>query len=258
MEQYTRKGKNYLDTFVQNRIGELLLRYVLISGIYLILRNTLFEDPYYWSLEVRQGRPIVYFSWYIIELLVFYVIFYISGKSLPEKHRRKIGIIVGSVIVVLDILLSMIGYGDYWYNSNLCFAIGLLVSTCKTDVESILDKVNATEIMIVMAILGVMCFKVNDVIGTQIKCVIGVVALLMVLEKIQLQGKLWKYCGEISLELYLWQGLFMYGMRNSVLYIKNDVTYSLVTVGGTLLISVISSAIWKKVKQLNIRRMQNG
>lgn len=49
MEQYTRKGKSYLDTFIQRRIGELLFRYVLISGIYLILRNTLFEDPYYWS-----------------------------------------------------------------------------------------------------------------------------------------------------------------------------------------------------------------
>lgn len=49
----------------------------------------------------------------------------------------------------------------------------------------------------------------------------------------------------------------MYGMKNSVLYIKNDVIYSLVTVGGTFLISVISNVMWKKAKQfyVNIRRM---
>ena len=257
MEQYTRKGKSYLDTFIQRRIEELLFRYVLISVIYLILRNALFEDPYYWSSEVRQGRPIVYFSWYIIELLVLYSFFYVGGKNLSKKHRKEIGIIVGCAIIVLDILLSRIEYGDYWYNSNLCFAIGLLVSTCKTKVEKALHRVNTVEVLISVVILGTMCFKVNDVVGTQIKCVIGVAVLLMALEKIQLQGKIWQYYGEISLELYLWQGLFMYGMKNSVLYIKNDVIYSLVTVGGTFLISVISNVMWKKAKQfyVNIRRM---
>ena len=160
-------------------------------------------------------------------------------------------------IIVLDILLSRIEYGDYWYNSNLCFAIGLLVPSCKTKVEKALHKVNTVAVVI----LGTMCFKVNDVVGTQIKCVIGVAVFLMALEKIQLQGKIWQYCGEISLELYLWQGLFMYGMRNSVLYIKNDVIYSLVTVGVTVgrtfLISVISNVMWKKAKPfyVNIRRM---
>lgn len=209
---------------------------------------------------MRQGRPIVYFSWYIIELLVLYIFFYVSGKNLSEKHRKEIEIIVGCAIIVLNILLSRIEYGDYWYNSNLCFAIGLLVSTCKIRVEKALNKVNTVEVLIAIVILGTMCFKVNDVVGTQIKCVVGVAVLLMALEKIQLQGKIWQYCGEISLELYLWQGLFMYGMRNSVLYIKNDAIYSLVTVGGTFLISVISNVIWKKGKQsyVNIRRMQNG
>ena len=257
MEQYTRKGKCYLDTFIQRRIGELLFRYVLISGIYLILRNTLFEDPYYWSSGVRQGRPIVYFSWYIIELLVLYITFYVSGKNLSEKHRKEIGIIVGCAIIALDILFSRIGYGDYWYNSNLCFAIGILVSTCKIKVEKALNKVNAVEVLTAIVILGTMCFKVDDVVGTQIKCVIGVAVLLMALEKMQLQGNILQYCGEISLELYLWQGMFMYGMRNSIIYIKNDVIYSLVTIGGTFLISVISNVIWEKAKQfyVNIRRI---
>lgn len=169
MEQYTRKRKSYLDIFIQRRIGKLLFRYVLISGIYLILRNTLFEDPYYWSSGVRQGRSIVYFSWYIIELLVLYIIFYVSGKNLSEKHRKEIGIIVGCAIIVLNILLSRIEYGDYWYNSNLCFAIGLLVSTCKIRVEKALNKVNTVAVLIAIVILGTMCFKVNDVVGTQIK-----------------------------------------------------------------------------------------
>ena len=67
----------------------MLFRYVLISVIYLILRNALFEDPYYWSSEVRQGRPIVYFSWYIIELLVLYSFFMWAERIYLRNIGKK-------------------------------------------------------------------------------------------------------------------------------------------------------------------------
>lgn len=46
MEQYTKRGTAYLGTFIQKRVGELLFRYVVISFIYLIVRNTLIGDFY--------------------------------------------------------------------------------------------------------------------------------------------------------------------------------------------------------------------
>lgn len=98
---------------------------------------------------------------------------------------------------MLNILFSLIGYGDYWYNSNLCFVMGLLVSTYKNEIEKILKKVNTAEIMIIMVVLGALCFKVDSTAGMQVKCIIGVAGYLMLLEKLQLHRKLWQYCGKI-------------------------------------------------------------
>lgn len=69
--------------------------------------------------------------------------------------------------------------------------MGLLVSTYKNEIEKILKKVNTAEIMIIMVVLGAMCFKVDSTAGTQVKCIIGVAGHFMLLEKLQLHGKLW-------------------------------------------------------------------
>lgn len=246
MEQYAKRGASYLETFVQRRVGELFLRYTLISLIYLIIRNVIIGDNYDWFTGITQGRPIIYFSWYILELLLLYMVFYMSGKVLTEKYKQFIWVITGCLIILLNVLFSQIGYGEYWYNSNLCFAIGIYISVYKEEIEIMLKEVNVVAILIIMVVLGIMCFKIHSVWGTQVKCVVGIVALLILLEKIQVIGRLWIFCGKMSLELYLWQGLFMYGLRSNIVYIESDVFYSLITIIGTIFIAVISNYIWTK------------
>ena len=245
MEQYMKRGTIYLDDFIQKRIGELFLRYALISIIYLIVRNNMINDDFDLITGLKQGRPIVYFSWYILELLALYLLFYLSGRVFGKLKKNYIVIAVAAGVFLMDFLLMKIGYGEYWYNSNWSFFIGALVSLHKEKVVKFLRKVNKIEIFLAVIILCAMCFKANGIIGTQVKCIVAIFTLLMLLQLIRVDNKLCVYAGKISLEIYLWQGLFMYGLRSSMVYMENDVLYSIITISGTIILSIFSNCIWK-------------
>ncbi len=245
MEQYMKRGTIYLDDFIQKRIGELFLRYALISPIYLVVRNNMINDDFDLITGLKQGRPIVYFSWYILGLLVLYLLFYLSCRVFGKSKKNYIVIAVAIGTFLIDFLLMKIGYGEYWYNSNWSFFIGALISLHKEKIVKFLKKVNKIEIFLTVMILCAMCFKVNGVIGTQIKCIVAIFTLLMLLQLMQVDNKIWEYIGKISLEMYLWQGLFMYGLRSGMVYIENDVLYSIITIFGTITLSIFSNCIWK-------------
>lgn len=245
MEQYMKRGTVYLDDFIQKRIGELFIRYALINLIYLIVRNNIINDDFDLITGLKQGRPIVYFSWYILELLVLYLLFYLSGSGLGKLKKEYVIIAIAVGAFLIDFLLMKIGYGEYWYNSNWSFFVGSLISLHKGKIVKFLKKVNKIEMFLTVMILCAMCFKVNGVIGTQIKCIVAIFTLLMLLQLMQVDNKIWEYIGKISLEMYLWQGLFMYGLRSGMVYIENDVLYSIITILGTITLSIFSNCIWK-------------
>ena len=248
MEQYMKQGTIYLDDFIQKRIGVLFIRYGLISLIYLVVRNYLINDDFELITGIKQGRPIVYFSWYILELLALYLLFYLSVRVLRKTKKNYIVIAVAVGVFLIDFLLMKIGYGEYWVNSNWSFFIGILISIHKEKIIKFLRKVNTAEILLAVMTLCIMCFKVNGVIGTQVKCIVAILTLLMLLQKIQVDNTIWEYAGKISLEIYLWQGLFMYGLRSNIVYIENDVIYSIITILGTIILSIFSNCVWKTLQ----------
>ncbi|MBR5992249.1 MAG: acyltransferase family protein [Lachnospiraceae bacterium] len=76
-------------------------------------------------------------TWYIFAILCLYVITYIFGKVCKGKHLFLIlSVVLGCIIYT--IVLRTIGKPTYWYDTILCFPLGLFYSLYSKKIDSIL------------------------------------------------------------------------------------------------------------------------
>lgn len=62
--------------------------------------------------------------WFIEEILLIYVVFYLVGK-LPGKYRV---FIMSIFIIAMSLWFYIRGYQDFWYTATWAFALGMIVS----------------------------------------------------------------------------------------------------------------------------------
>lgn len=107
---------NYLRDFVQKKIVVLLVRYWMIILSTVVLTAVLFlstEGMTRSLIDLTQSYP----SWYVFQLLFFYLIFFIAFVCF--KDRRK-------SIVFICILVPFLMYAQFrYFNSNLYLRSGL-------------------------------------------------------------------------------------------------------------------------------------
>ena len=70
-----------------------------------------------------------------------------------------------------------------------------------------------------------------------INAVVFVICALLLLLKLRVGNRIMAFLGEISFEIYMTQGLFLLLFRSDLIFIENNVLFSLVTVFGTIAVA---------------------
>ena len=124
MQQFKRRGQDYLNDFFLRRVGiGILLPWLLAYVLYLLVTGA-----GGWSLSssvkglLGAGRTTLPYSWYVFAILWLYAGFYVCGRFLP---RRWIG-----PALTLWSLFSMLyvfgaGWERCWYVTTLAFPAGV-------------------------------------------------------------------------------------------------------------------------------------
>lgn len=124
MQQFKRRGQDYLNDFFFRRVGMgILLPWLLAYVLYLLVTGA-----GGWSLSssvkglLGAGRTTLPYSWYVFAILWLYAGFYVCGRFLP---RRWIG-----PALTLWSLFSMLyvfgaGWERCWYVTTLAFPAGV-------------------------------------------------------------------------------------------------------------------------------------
>ena len=240
---------NYKKSFLIKRFSSVLFPYILVIGIYWILKN---DYTFYNVLkQLFENNTFVPFSWFIINIIYLYLIFYFTMSV--SKKRKALMIISTTLGTFLWIYIcKKLIYGGWWYNTTFLFVFGIIWASYEEKFLFCLKKYLAIILSILMITL---CFTYGTTMN-EIKflnATIFVAMILILSLKFRIGNNMLSFLGTISLEIYLLQGIFIEITRQ---YIHNDsywccAVFILDIIGAYVLHMVIFKLKLLKQKILN-------
>ena len=251
--------KNGTKDFLKKRLLKVFLPYLLV---------TLFVLSYSF-LRYRIGRKTIIFSllgidfgflcdptmWYISFIFVQYLIFYLSTflfRKLKSENLKHFSII--ALCLILSILVNLLnekfeiwhpGSGIFLYVYS--FGFGLLLAKLSE------FKINATlknlllSLTIFLSALLILFFYNRVEFGYKYFLYANAFPVLLIalneLKPFEFKSKLINFLGEISYDLYLWEGFFVV-MRNELFA---PLKYQILINLFTLIFCIFFSKIYNKV-----------
>ena len=201
--------------FLYTRIPKLIIPYWVAVIIYAV-GYLAAGEPITWKailLSFVSFKNIVGLgsSWYIFELIVLYIIFFLSFKI--KKRKIALSVLFALVAVCAIGFYFSDSFSDVWYRSIFAFPLGVCYSLKKDKIESfLLNKTLARYIALILFLIFLLSLKYACVMlgltylqilfDITSSAMFSLVAVIM-LRKIKLGNKALSFLGSISFEIYL-------------------------------------------------------
>lgn len=142
LESYKRKT-SYMDGFLKNRVFKTLLHFDIAVAGYLILSFILKEiypvENYIlcWIGWEAIGNS----NWFIFDILLLYILTWFAfliaqyNKFSMKNKVYVICALVTFLAICMCIALRIAGKGEWWYNTILCYPLGMWFSCIKEKVD---------------------------------------------------------------------------------------------------------------------------
>jgi len=276
-KSYTSKP-GYLDHFLSKRLTAPLVAYYMTGLIFFALRLALGE-------KIGKKLIILYmsglvhcspYSWYIVILILFYVVFYLVFKRAKDVRSATV---IFSVIVLAYMILGLFiprnSYflrGEWWYNSVFMMPLGMFFAGSEDRIISHVKR-NYGKYLAVHLVLVFPVFKLSEFViqrfgyfndsipyGTMCKaisllshmlCVYMFIALILLTSmKIKIGNRVLAFLGKYTLEIYLIHGILVevfdhdfVGIAPSPIPVSSPFLYILCVIIATLPVSLLLKKI---------------
>ena len=259
-------SSDYKKRFLLRRIPPVLFPYVVVTVLFWAMYAI---DGQVYSIKeiilaIINGSPLGSFSWYIINILVFYIAFWLLMNLFGTSYR---GMIVGACVwyVLYAVFCIKMGYGSWWYNTSELLIVGMFWATYEETILNFVHKhykfftplVWSLFIFLFLfrrSLVNIIGIKGISLILPMMCAVLFVLSVLLFAMKFEIGNPILTFLGKISLEVYLVQGLFIRGLRTNTIYIQNEALWSLLTVLGSVVFGAILNYLLgiplKKYKKL--------
>ena len=264
MLQYKEKEEGYIETFLSNRLRKVVLPFAVAMVVYYIANRILDAD---FSLNgalqsFAAGKPYVLFSWYVMAIILFYLIFYASARICKENYPRMV-LVISAGLLIYSVLCYQLGFERHWYKTCTSFLLGTVWGIYDEPISKWLEKKWIPTLCV--SLFGFLFFFYRAVqtetgslgyflflhyLSSAFFCITVAVAG----KKVRLNSRILTYLGDISYEIYLSQGLAMLLLRNDFRYQQSDYLFTVGVLLGTFLIAVPFSKIDSLLLQLGERR----
>lgn len=259
MVSYNKKGKDYINKFIKNRILPFYIIYILLIIAYTVLYIVMGETKEI-SLNIIMksfifGGSIVRYGWYLQAILFFYWIFYLIFRFSRNDKERIVGLIVG--YITYCILCNLLNLTITWYISSISFLLGTLWCKYKSNIDLFLSNKKRIYIsLIIYVILFVIIFILEKIILSEnlfilIHMIANVMFVLIILNILKIgfniKNVLTEKIGNISFEIYVLQGIFILLYHSSVIFINNPWKYVIVTFISTIIFAYTLHPLFNKI-----------
>ncbi|MCI8483228.1 MAG: acyltransferase [Lachnospiraceae bacterium] len=251
--------------FWQKRLHNVFLPWLAASGLYALwYLITGGWQKLYETVHVREnGYLVITNSWFVLTLLLFCLIFFISFRKFCDQIGR--GIFCCFCLVTLFIVLAYFaGLGAWWYYSSYAFLTGMLYQwseNCSLRKRS--DKLFQRVVLILAATIFVLSYGARILNARYVGnaaisiaaclCASAVFPLMVFIlqRKIMVVNRFWIFLGKISFEIYLLHELAYQMLRSSLLYIKSDTVYVLMVIFITIITAIMFQRLMKGFQKVS-------
>lgn len=247
----------YRKSFLKKRFINILLPYLLATCIYyvfyiLIGNKWSISDVFYGFVA---GLPIVKNSWFVICIVFVYLFYYIVMNICKNNYKLLIVLMICFEIVWILFCINM-HWWPYWYNTGFCIVYGMIYGLYKEQLEQkLIDKsVSFVVISILFILLSVSYFiftnklkLFTDLIYKELITVSFCTLIILISRRFRIGNRFLVFLGKISLELYLYQEMFII-LFHDALKISNQYILLSAIIISAILFSTIAHFLWARLK----------
>ncbi len=231
--------ENYLRSFLTKRLPTVLIPFWLINILGVLLMMFGFKVRYTVPEVLCYIFGIMLINsngWFIIEIAILYIFFYIFFKLIKKKD---IALVFTSIATVLVIIFSYHqGHetewfgGEWWFNSTITFAFGMIFARFKDGITAFCKKHYKAVLIVTVILLDILLNAGNYMVARygyyveslsglgkygkpctllvqMAECIVFVMFVILLNLKIKLGNKALKFISGISVELFLIHGYFV-------------------------------------------------
>lgn len=164
MYAYHMRGKSYLKNFFSRRILKIIIPWVVAYAISLGVYS-MFHDHIDWNDVIQTigwGGNYMQFSWYVTEIAVLYLLFYVSAKI--SRNDFQLSCLL-TILVVVMMSVLLLQKSPLWYMLGLpCFIFGIWYQRYEQYIENVLcvlirNKFQAISIAVCLLMLFVLLYQ---------------------------------------------------------------------------------------------------
>lgn len=136
---YLSKGKNYMNGFLQKRLGKLLPKFLILTGGMVLLYHYFSSmDIGSQILKIASGWTPLPHSWFIYAIIYVYIAFYLC--ALISKSPKQTGILFTLAnLAYIWITSKVLYFPSYWYMTILSVSLGYFVALYEKKVTEMLS-----------------------------------------------------------------------------------------------------------------------
>lgn len=197
-----------------------------------------------------NGSPIAGQSWYLVDLIVLYIVFIVSGyfKSFSL-------LVVFALISCVNIIYYILGYPMIWMGSNYSFGVGMLyyiISNFSISKYRIVLLISFTVLFLFVLFISLRLGSGgNTIVKVLLMNLCGItfsLITIVLLSVVQFKTNIWSFIGKHSLEIFLWHVLIYKILRGGGIYVHNDTIYCLLTIVVTIVLAIPLSYVHKSIR----------
>ena len=252
MESIKRKGLTYVKGLPKNRILKVLLIYEFVN-VFKILVKLILNGGI--GLDYIILSTLSWYDWYVFAILLLYIFTYLAYLVFRDRNNY--------ILVVLSVVILTAGYitifylldrSRYFYDTVLCYSVGLLWSIYKEKLNKIFAKnyIFYPAFIILGLLALVLKFKLQQY-EVVVFITYGIIAVLLVLftKKVQINNPILNWGGVHLFDIYLVHRIPMdifYALKINL--INNYLYMGLCIICTIVMVVLLDLTINKWVKKL--------
>lgn len=142
MESIKRKGHTYVKAMPVNRFFKLWYHFAIVILLFTVVSIGIAGKEFslsHWLLSFTGYKSIGNSNWYMFVTFVLYIIVILSFLIFKKSNKLALAC-VGVLSVGFVLFEKNTGFGVAFYNTALCFPLGMLFSMLKPYIDKILMK----------------------------------------------------------------------------------------------------------------------
>lgn len=272
-----RDKPDYLKGFLCGRLPAVLLPFYMCNFVFIL-------GSYLFGYEFKKGELVPYLTgvilmnsqmWYIVEILIMYLLFYIVFRLIKNRNAAcAVYIVLTLILIGFSLRLGhdkttptqgLWFHGEWWYNTTLLMPAGMLFAKWEKQILGFVRKFYSI-VLIVSVLMTAFLYKETmfmiqnkgywyewdgyagykekvQTLAVQTPFVLMTVfTVIVILQKIECGNKILDFLGSIALELYLIHNLFLLYMP-----VSNRIGYILACYAASIVLATVLHLVDQKL-----------